>query len=557
LEQVDVRGKVRREELQSTSATILDNKDISDRHYVTPADILKLSPGISIRQGNIFQSSNAIKIRGFNGAHDYGGQVLMTVDGIPIHDGGHADGYIDSHIINPMEIESVEIIKGPASVYYGAHSEGGTIAYQTIKFGDFTRLRFLYGSDNSKEANAVLARTTGKIGQVYSFQYYATDGWRDHSDGSKYNISGRWSYQFTDSWVATLNVRAFRSEWNFPIPGPSYLPPKKASMSDGSGQYPGGMRERMDFRFWTNYLLGDTSQFTYYAYYVDMDVNLFSQSWAWNRQPGTPNGSEEANINRAFGTGLMYNYMDNWNGHDVSATLGIDYLRENERRDTWGLIWGNGRARNPDPGAHERDHEYTLETLSLFGEINYQIIDSLRARIGLRYDRYGGHIISGPDQQIAEPNDILGPNLYLVARERSVVSPKFGILYTTPLQWLEIYGNYSRAYGLPYMETGTFFVDPNSEMTKRDQFEIGFRANPTDWLSLESVYYLYKTKNDIIFSRDEYDKVQHDNAGETKRYGIETSIAIIPYKNFRISGNFTYQIAKYTRNINKNTNMDL
>jgi outer membrane receptor for Fe3+-dicitrate len=83
LEQIDVRGKVRREELQSTSATILDNKDISDRHYVTPADILKLSPGISIRQGNIFQSSNSIKIRGFSGAHDYGGQVLMTVDGIP------------------------------------------------------------------------------------------------------------------------------------------------------------------------------------------------------------------------------------------------------------------------------------------------------------------------------------------------------------------------------------------------------------------------------------------------------------------------------------------
>lgn len=107
LEQVDVRGKVRREELQSTSATILDNKDISDRHYVTPADILKLSPGISIRQGNIFQSANPIRIRGFSGAHDYGGQVLMTVDGIPIHDGGHADGYIDSHIINPMEIESV------------------------------------------------------------------------------------------------------------------------------------------------------------------------------------------------------------------------------------------------------------------------------------------------------------------------------------------------------------------------------------------------------------------------------------------------------------------
>jgi iron complex outermembrane receptor protein len=455
-----------------------------------------------------------------------------------------------------MEIESVEIIKGPASVYYGLHSEGGTIAYQTIKFGDFTRLRLLYGSDNSKEANAVLARTHGKFGQVYSFQYYQTEGWRDNSDGSKYNISGRWSYQFTDSWVATLNVRAFRSEWNQPINGPSYLP-KHASMDDGSGQYPGGVRDRMDFRFWTNYMLGDTSQFTLYAYYVDMDINLYGKSWSWNIAQGAANGSEEGNTHRAFGTGLMYNYMDDWNGHAVSATLGLDYLRENERRDRWGLMWGRGRARNPNPATHSRDHEYTLETLSLFGELNYQIIDPLRARFGIRYDRFGGHIVSGPDQQTSGTSTILGPNQNIEAKERSVISPKFGLHYTTPIEWLEIYGNYSRGFGLPYMETGTFFVDPNSEMTKRDQFEIGFRASPTDWLSIESVYYLLKTKNDIIFSRDVNGQVVHENGGETKRYGIETSIAIVPFENFRISGNFTYQIAKYTRNINRATNIDL
>jgi len=139
LQEIEVRSIVRRDELQSTSATSLENKGIYDHHYITPIDILKRSPGVSIRQGGDFGVASSVNIRGFWGAHHYGGRLLVTVDGIPIHDGGHADGYIDAHIINPLEIESVEIIKGPSSVYYGHQAEGGVAAFQTIRSGDFTR----------------------------------------------------------------------------------------------------------------------------------------------------------------------------------------------------------------------------------------------------------------------------------------------------------------------------------------------------------------------------------------------------------------------------------
>jgi iron complex outermembrane receptor protein len=558
--EIDIRATIRREELQSTSATILENKDIYDRHYFTPSDILKMSPGISIRQGGNFGTASAIRVRGFSGAHAYGGQLLMTIDGIPIHDGGHADGYIDAHVINPLEIESVEIIKGPSSVYYGRHAEGGVAAFQTVKFGDFTRLRLVYGSDNSKDAAGVIARQHDKFGQVYSFQFYQTDGWKDNTDAEKYNFSARWSYRFSDSWIATLNLRAFRSEWNNPGATPSYLP-KKTSMGDGSGQYGGGKRNRGDIRFWTNYLLNEQSQFTFYAYYVDMDSNMYGKSWAYDRIIGSTNngygGSDQQNNHRALGTGLMYNYKSQWGGHDVSATLGVDFLREKERRDYWELIWGSGRAHSLDPNDHKWDHKYVLDTLSLFGEINYQIINNLKGRVGLRYDSFGGKIDSGPDQEQYYDSNLLGPNQHLKAKKRTVLSPKAGLVYTTPLDWLDIYTNYGRGFGLPYMETAGFFVDPNSGITKRDQWEIGFRATPSALINFESVFYYLKTKNDIIFTLDENGNESQENGGETKRAGIETAVNIFPYQNFRISGNFTYQIAEYEKNISQDTLLDL
>ena len=544
LQEIEVRSIVRRDELQSTSATILENKDIYDRHYITPIDILKRSPGISIRQGGDFGVAQGVMIRGFTGAHDYGGRLLVTVDGIPIHDGGHADGYIDAHIINPLEIESVEIIKGPSSVYYGHHAEGGVAAFQTYKFGDFTRLKLSYDSNNSMDATGVIARQSDKFGQVYSFQIYQTDGWRDHSEAEKQNVSARWSYKFNDKLTATFNVRGFTSDWDSAGSTPSYLP-KTAAVDDGSGEYAGGKRKRFDARLWANYMMTDESQFTFYAYGVDMTNSRFSKSWAWNRQYGDANGNDQSNHHKALGTGLMYNYKGEWGGRDASATLGIDYVRENELREQWGLTWGQGRAHRPN--SKTMDHEYTIDTLSLLGEVNYQVLDPLKARLGLRYDRFSGDIDTGSGQ-----GGDLGPNRHYDAKSRSVFSPKAGLVYTTPVEWLELYANYGRGFGLPYMETGDFFINPNSKITKRDQYELGFRAAPADWIDFNSVVYILNTDQDITWNPD---TEKNENSGKTQRTGIETVVNIYPWKDWTFSGNYTYQTAKYKSHANGTYNL--
>jgi hypothetical protein len=38
---IDVRGVIRREELKTTSATVLDNRDVSSRVFYEPLDMIK------------------------------------------------------------------------------------------------------------------------------------------------------------------------------------------------------------------------------------------------------------------------------------------------------------------------------------------------------------------------------------------------------------------------------------------------------------------------------------------------------------------------------------
>ena len=46
LDDVVVRGEAVSENLEATSATVLTNEDITNRVFITPLDMLKLSPGI-------------------------------------------------------------------------------------------------------------------------------------------------------------------------------------------------------------------------------------------------------------------------------------------------------------------------------------------------------------------------------------------------------------------------------------------------------------------------------------------------------------------------------
>ena|GEM_PF-928200 len=547
LEEIEVRSAVRRDELRSTSATVLGNDEIMSRVLQQPLDLLLMTPGVAITDFGAQGVANEAMIRGFKGGHGHDrGNIAFFLDGIPLQDSGHDDNYMDTNVIIPIEIESVEIIKGPQSVFYGPRAGAGAMAFQSYKAGDFTRMKMRYGSYNDIDTQGLIGRTHGNLSHVYAFQFRHTDGWADNSEWNLANVSGRWTYQFTDKFSASLNLRANSSKWD----NPGYLVarlnlPDTAWVDDGSGQGAGGDRKRFDARLWANYELNDESQFTFYAFGTDLENTRWSKSFpttvGWDLND--PSGSENTNHRKAFGLGTAYNFQGEIASREANISLGLEYLRENEVREQYGLGWGYGRARTrPQTG----DQDYVLNTTSLFASASYQVLEPLQVRLGARYDRFTGHMDTGPNNG----NSWGGPNQNLTAEARNVFSPRAGLLFT-PLDWLDVFANYGQAYNVPGLNNGVFFSDPNAELIKHNQFELGTRARPANWLNLEVVYYYIQTLNDEIplIGADGLPDPGGlmEFAGTTERQGLETSFSIRPFEFWSLSGHYTLQDAKFKK----------
>jgi outer membrane receptor protein involved in Fe transport len=534
LEPIDIRGTIRREELQTTSATVLENKDLVDRPYYMPVEMLKRVPGVYLGFYGESGIGAEIRVRGFYGGHG-GGDVGMYMDGIPIHDNGHGTGYIDTSMLMPIEIESVEVIKGPASVYYGQHGAGASIPFQSIKRGNLTRLELRYGSYNDMTVSGILGRESGKLAQVYAFELYHSDGYRARSRWDRKNLSARWTYQFTDAFSVSLNLRAFQAEWDSAgyISRLKHLDNIYAAADDGSGEGNGGDRERYDARLWAEYLINRDSQLTFYIFGTDLKNRRIMLSEPLLVPNPRLTGSDAFNHHKSWGTGLTYSYHGELMGKHATAALGVSYSYEKEDpKESWTLNWGNGRRHSTvKPGSSTT---MDISNPAIFGEVTWQVLDQLNVRLGGRYES-----LSGTYKTLGSKTNLNTPDVVSNSPTYSFFSPKIGILYT-PLDWVQIYANFGRGFSAPGMSASAangFYADNPFELLVRDQFELGTRLAITDWFDFELALFRIDTKNDSA-----YDEVAQANRpiGSTKRQGFEASVDIRPFDNWYFNANYSF-----------------
>jgi iron complex outermembrane receptor protein len=500
--------------------------------------MLRQTPGVRVRELSLQGVAVMVQIRGMNGGH--AGDIGFYLDGIPLTDSGHADTYSDTTILIPLEVESLEVIKGPVSVLYGRGNGAGTAAYQGIKTGNFTKLLIRGGSYNFFDASGIIARDHGKFHQVYAFQGFHTDNsWRENSEWDRTNLSARWTYDITDDFVVSLNLRAAIAKWNSSNASASWLPIEKA-VDDGSGLGSGqSHRDRYDARLWANWFVTPESQLTYYFFATKLENNMGELDYPAGLGPGNQHvgddaGGDQTGRRNAYGNGLVYNYKSSILGdHDFSLTLGGDYLYEKQKRDEYTYLWGYGTT----PQEHIVDMEFQLKTLSFYGEVMYEAIDNLTLRLGARYDKIGGDVTTGPFQKD-------NPNMSFKGTDLTFFSPKIGVSYN-PLYFLELYANYGKGFNMPGLGDMSYFTDHQLKGTVREQYEFGFRLTPFNGLEIGSAYYLAGTTNDVQTNPD---TKKLENAGETKKQGLETYARYSPIDNLTLYADFTYQDAKYKVN---------
>ena len=128
LEEVVVTATRRETSLQDTAMAVsaFSGQELSKKSHLSFRDVLTSVPGLSL--GSSEPANTRINIRGVQGgdrANNMGAANLTTLNDFPIGEG--------MANIQLVDIDRVEVLKGPQGTLYGKSSMGGTVRYITNK----------------------------------------------------------------------------------------------------------------------------------------------------------------------------------------------------------------------------------------------------------------------------------------------------------------------------------------------------------------------------------------------------------------------------------------
>src|SRR5690349_13282416 len=109
----------RRSDALSQPVTVLSGDDLRARGLVRVTDALREVPGAQLVQSGSFGSLTSLFLRG--GESRY---TKVLIDGVPVNSAG---GSFDFSHLTTDNIDRIEIVRGPASVLYGADAVSGVV----------------------------------------------------------------------------------------------------------------------------------------------------------------------------------------------------------------------------------------------------------------------------------------------------------------------------------------------------------------------------------------------------------------------------------------------
>lgn len=231
-----------------------------------------LSPSLTFHDGSM---GSHIQLNELN--NDY---ILILIDGKRMN--GDVGGQNDLNLLNPANIERIEIVKGAASSLYGSDAIAGVINIITKKHHDKTEFTSTsrVGAYGDVRESASLGLTIGQVKSMTGVNFHHTDGWRNTDlqwnqqqlkPGSTMKTVNRsTNYTLTESLDWNVNNRlsltasgSYYERWVVRPHGPwSYLP---NDFYYRNYDFAAGGKYRLGGR---NYLTADLS-YDRYGYFYD------------------------------------------------------------------------------------------------------------------------------------------------------------------------------------------------------------------------------------------------------------------------------------------------
>ncbi|MCZ6819394.1 MAG: TonB-dependent receptor, partial [Calditrichaeota bacterium] len=209
------------------SISVLEAREISEQVVMSSAEMLKNVPGIDLSTTGV--DRREIVLRGFNNA--FSGAAYILTD---YRQAAVPSLNVNLHSLMPnmsIDLERIEIVRGPGSALYGAGVDAGVIHYFTKDPFNYPGTTFSFGGGERSSIAGQFrhAGVAGKLGYKITGQYAKADDWELNAndpldieqlqadaqdstgnplnprnyDYKKFNVNGLLQYRFNDKTSLT------------------------------------------------------------------------------------------------------------------------------------------------------------------------------------------------------------------------------------------------------------------------------------------------------------------------------------------------------------------
>ncbi|MCB8822283.1 TonB-dependent receptor plug domain-containing protein [Microvirga rosea] len=155
-----------------SSISVITGEEIAKESPKNITNVLRRSPGLSVTETGGPGGTTAVRIRGAEARH-----TLVLIDGVRVNDPSSGSGEFDFANLEAVDIERIEVLRGPQSALYGSDALGGVINIITRK-GKTPRavVSAEGGSYGTKATRAAVSGSSGPVNYAFSATGYDTAG---------------------------------------------------------------------------------------------------------------------------------------------------------------------------------------------------------------------------------------------------------------------------------------------------------------------------------------------------------------------------------------------
>ena len=196
------------------TVTTIDDSVFRNTPATTIADIVKLSPGVVVLQGN-GPRDVGVSIRGSNARNSFGARNIQVFeDDFPVT---QPDGLARFDLTDPHAYGAVDVVRGPSSARYGNYAIGGAVNFRTRRGRDIRGAGV--GVDTGSDGYANVYVTIGDAGRDFDYALFGSfvraDGSTGHTQYETGTLNALATYAPSDRDRVT--VKAIYNEGEFAL----------------------------------------------------------------------------------------------------------------------------------------------------------------------------------------------------------------------------------------------------------------------------------------------------------------------------------------------------